>query len=125
MARPFKSRRICALPRTPEFSPCGETDGGTVELALEEYEAVRLIDGLGFTQEECAKQMSVARATVQSVYTSARKKLADVIVCGKRLVIRGGSYDLCPLAEGCCKKSCAQKRCESDEPRCGKCPKRD
>lgn len=125
MARPFKRRRICALPRTPEFSPCGKSGGETVELALEEYETIRLIDGLGFTQEECAQQMNVARATAQSVYTSARKKLADVIVGGKRLIIRGGSYDLCPLAEGCCKKSCAQKRCAEGEPRCGRCPKRD
>ena len=41
-------------------------------MTVDEYEAIRLIDLLGFTQEECAKQMSVARTTVQGIYAEAR-----------------------------------------------------
>lgn len=44
-----------------------------MELSLDEYETLRLIDFLGQTQEECARQMEVARTTVQSMYDSARK----------------------------------------------------
>lgn len=125
MARPFKRRRICALPRTSEFSPCGEAAAQTVELSLEEYEAIRLIDSLGLNQSECALQMNVARTTVQSIYDSARKKLADAIVNGKRLAIRGGSYDLCGNAEGCCGANCAGKRCQNGELHCARCAKRE
>lgn len=48
-----------------------------------------------FTQEECAAQMNVARTTVQGIYETARKKLADVLIHGKMLQIEGGDYRLC------------------------------
>ena len=64
MARPIKRRRICALPRTSEFIPNGAENGAAVELTVDEYEAIRLIDRLGYSQEECSQQMNVARTTV-------------------------------------------------------------
>ena len=70
-------------------------------MAVEEYEAIRLIDLLGCTQEECAAQMGVARSTVQQVYDAARRKLALALVEGRELVVAGGSYELCPHAAGC------------------------
>ena len=78
-------------------------------MSVDEYETIRLIDQMGFTQEECAAQMNVARTTVQGIYNDARKKLADVLVNGKSLVIRGGDYTVCDSKEetcacgGCCK----------------------
>ena len=36
-------------------------------MTLDEFEAVRLIDLEGLSQQECAQQMEVARATVQSL----------------------------------------------------------
>ena len=82
-----------------------------VELTLEEYETIRLIDWLDCTQEQCADQMEVARTTVQAVYNSARKKLADCLVNGKRLEIRGGNYQLCPDGGNCCGKNCEKRGC--------------
>ena len=76
MPRPKKCRRICALPRHDTFGPLTGGGGSTVEMAVEEYEAIRLMDLLGCTQEECAAQMGVARSTVQQVYDTARRKLA-------------------------------------------------
>ena len=78
-------------------------------MSVDEYETIRLIDQMGFTQEECAVQMNVARTTVQGIYNDARKKLADALVNGKSLIIRGGDYTLCDSKEetcacgGCCK----------------------
>lgn len=117
MARPMKRRRVCQLPATSVFSPDGDCgDAESIELAIEEYEVIRLIDSLGFTQSECAQQMGVARTTVQSVYDSARKKISDALVNGRRLVIRGGSYILCPHSQKCCGKDCRDRQCEG--PRC-------
>ena len=75
MPRPKKCRRICALPRCSSFGPLEGAADGRVEMAVEEYEAIRLIDLLGCTQEECAAQMGVARSTVQQVYDTARRRL--------------------------------------------------
>ena len=103
MARPRKLRRVCAMPHTCEFRPCGR-QAGTVELTVDEYETIRLIDLLGLTQEACARQMDVARTTVQAIYDSARRKLADVLVNGKALTIQGGSYHICGHGQkGFCK----------------------
>ena len=60
-----------------------------------------LVDLLDLTQEEAARQMGVARATVQSIYGSARKKLALSLVEGRELRIGGGEYQVCPGDQGC------------------------
>lgn len=64
-------------------------------MSIEEYETIRLIDLDGFTQEQCAEQMAIARTTVQGMYNSARKKMAELVVNGKGLWIEGGDYRLC------------------------------
>lgn len=111
MARPVKPRRVCAMPAIAEFAPLPPC-AGQVEMAVDEYETIRLIDHLGLSQEECAAQMGVARTTAQAVYGSARRKLADALVNGKRLLIQGGSYDLCPKAHSCPGKPCCRRRCQ-------------
>lgn len=119
MARPTKAKRICGLPARDQFGPLNCQAGEWVTMTLEEYEAIRLIDLMDCTQEECAAQMRVARTTVQAVYNQARKKLAEVLVHGKRLRIDGGSYEICPRSAGCCKKSfadchCRKRRCDKE-----------
>lgn len=71
-------------------------------MTVDEYETIRLIDLEGFTQEECAQQMNVARTTVQGIYARARKKIAHMLVNGSPLLIEGGEYKLCDgLGNGC------------------------
>lgn len=129
MARPRKCRRICSLPKNACFGPVrggGEAAASAAAdeilvMALDEYETIRLIDLMEFTQEECAAQMGVARTTVQAVYNTARKKLALSLVEGRQLVIRGGDYILCPHGTGCCGRNC--ERCfrmeEQQHENCG------
>ena len=67
MARPCKARRICAMPGCRRFGPdepCA--DAACVTMKLDEYEAVRLIDLEGLTQEACAVRMDIARTTAQT-----------------------------------------------------------
>ncbi len=111
MARPFKSRRVCELPSTSEFLPSNKSNCQHVELGIDEYEVIRLIDSLGLTQSECAAQMNVARTTVQAIYDAARRKIADALVNGKRLIIQGGNYHLCPQSQKCCGKNCRRRQC--------------
>lgn len=94
MARPAKSRRVCRLPLCQEFYG-GKGNGSGITLTVEEYETIRLIDYMGFSQEECARQMGGSRATIQALYTEARKKLARFLVEGASLKIEGGNYSLC------------------------------
>ena len=95
MARPVKSRTICAKPKINMFGPKDFSDETYVDMILEEFETIRLIDYNRLTQEECASFMGVARTTVQKIYEDARRKIADVLVNGKTLKIEGGNYRLC------------------------------
>lgn len=98
MPRPAKNRWICSMPLENEFGPkhLRRNDAASIiYLQLDEYETIRLIDQQKLTQEECAKQMDIARTTVQGIYESAREKIANAIVNGQRLVIQGGSVRLC------------------------------
>lgn len=122
--RPRKCRKVCQLPRIQEFHPLGPPPcGPAVVLNVDEYEAIRLIDRQGFSQEECSAYMQVARTTVQMIYNSARKKLATALVDGLPLRIEGGSYQLCDGKEeacGCggCRKhlrACSQKTLMEEE----------
>lgn len=121
MPRPKKCRRICALPRCSVFGPLEGAAAEPVEMAVEEYEAIRLMDLLGCTQEGCAEQMGVARSTVQQVYDTARKKLALALVEGRRLTITGGDYALCPQGEVCPGRNCARRDCGGGRCGCGVC----
>ncbi len=108
MPRPCKRRRICTEPLCTRFAPCEKdmNGGEIVTMALDEFECIRLMDLEGLTQEQCAMQMDVARTTVQAIYSSARKKLAECLVSGKELRIGGGNYTLCGQQKSCCQKHC-------------------
>lgn len=96
MPRPVKCRKVCHFPQTREFCPTQGCSGKSpVILTVDEYETIRLIDKEGMSQVQCSEFMQVARTTVQRVYESARKKLADAIVDGRYLRIEGGDFWLC------------------------------
>ena len=92
MPRPKRCRRICSYPAHWSFAPEDGSCDETVLLMLDEYETIRLIDHEKMTQEECAAAMGVSRATVTGIYESARAKVADALVSGKKLRITGGAY---------------------------------
>ncbi|HHU91419.1 MAG TPA: DUF134 domain-containing protein [Clostridiaceae bacterium] len=112
MARPRKWRKVCSLPENNRFGPVGApaNTSNYITMAVDEYETIRLIDLEGFTQEECAEKMNVARTTVQGIYTGARRKLAESLVYGKVLIIEGGEYRLCNGFGENCGRGCHRKR---------------
>lgn len=117
MARPQKNRRVCDMPAADRFiSVCGPPHSDSADspdpahsvvLTIDEYEALRLIDHEGLTHSECAAQMNISRTTATEICESARRKVAEAIVSGKGLVIRGGSWELCSGG----RKDCIREDC--------------
>lgn len=101
MPRPKKCRKVCMLPKVCEFRPLGDNKE-YITLTVDEYEAIRLIDREGFSQEECAGYMQVARTTVQQIYNTARMKIAGALVDGLGIRIDGGDYIICDGKEKQC-----------------------
>lgn len=102
MPRPIKCRKVCHFPDILEFRPSNEKGGREEEdekevifLTVDEYETIRLIDKEGYSQEQCAGFMQIARTTVQRIYEIARKKVADAIIDGHPLRIEGGDFRIC------------------------------
>ena len=116
MSRPIKRRRVCHFPEILEFSPAGyANDLKPVVLAIDEFETIRLIDKEGLSQEECASQLEVGRTTVQRIYETARKKLANALVLGLPLKIEGGDFSLCNgKSDLGYKKECKSRKAQTD-----------
>lgn len=115
MARPAKKRRICRPPKVNGFTPMGqEVPGEAVVLEVDEYECLRLIDYEGLTQGECAEQMNLVRTSVTGIYARARQKIADSLVNGKELWIKGGNYEVCGGDLATC-------RHKTDSGKCSRC----
>ena len=85
------------MPVYRSFSPDDVTAPESIRMTVDEYEALRLLDAEGLTQEGCADRMNVSRTTVTAIYDSARKKIADALVHGKRLLISGGCCAFEPI----------------------------
>lgn len=109
MPRPTKCRRVCRYPSSVLFSP-EDVRGGEIILSVDEYEAVRLIDHEGLSQEQCSGRMQVARTTVQKIYVSARAKIAAALVEARPLRIDGGDVRLCDGQDMCCSPKGCHRR---------------
>ena len=112
MPRPRKFRKVCHFPKILSFFPREtEEDMQSVVLTVDEFEAIRLLDREGLSQEEAGERMQVARTTVQLIYTSARKKLAKMLVEGRPLEIQGGEYRICNGDDSVCERhTCVKHR---------------
>lgn len=107
MPRPQRCRRVCEEPEFSAFSPDGIPNGGCVTLSVDEYEVIRLIDLNRLTHAQAAEKMNISRPTATEIYNSARTKIADSIVNGKRLLVSGGNYSLC--GGEVCGKQCTKQ----------------
>ena len=94
MPRPFKCRRVAYLPHSRFFKPAGipVSELETLELSLDEAEAIRLADFEGWYQEDAAKQMNISRPTFANIIESARKRLRNVFFSGKRCVLAAAKW---------------------------------
>lgn len=97
--RPKRFRKISSPPAISGFKPYGNKSGlkqtGSVFLAYEEYESIKLCDYEMMNHHQAAQIMGVSRPTLTRIYARARQKVAEAMVMGKQIVIEGGKvyYD--------------------------------
>lgn len=87
-------RRVAGNPSSTRFGPDSEAIGPAIELALDEFESLRLADVEGLYQADAAAQMGVSRATFGRIVGAARHKVATALLNGQELVIGGGHVRL-------------------------------
>ena len=93
MPRKKINRMVLQPPLYSDFKPVGVTarDLETIELSLDEYEAIRLADFSNMDHAEAASEMEISRSTFTRLIEKARYKLASFIIQGKLLRIDGGN----------------------------------
>ena len=93
MPRPQYNRIVNEPPLYSHFKPIGlrEQDSKQIALTLDEFEAFRLADQLGYTHAMAADEMEISRSTFSRLIEKARKKIADFIIQGGALTIGGGA----------------------------------
>jgi uncharacterized protein len=95
MPRPKQQRRMSAPPVMMGYKPFGIPARNLESLTLlfEEYEAIKLLDYEGLTQEQAAVKMNVSRPTLTRIYEQVRRTIASAFVEGKMILIEGGNVD--------------------------------
>jgi len=80
-----------------------------IRLSADEVEAIRLIDVEGLDQNGAAENIRVSRITIQRIYKSARRKIADAIIHARAIKIESENnikYCRCPAGRKCfCNKN--------------------
>lgn len=91
--RPKKYRIVRQDPWISQFSPRGKPGRpDEVNLAMDEFEAIRLAYYMGLSQKEAAKSMRISQQTFSRILKRANKTIAEALVGGKIIKIQGGYY---------------------------------
>lgn len=84
----MKPRNITEPPVAIRFGPLDIKESrDPLIMTIDELEALRLVDYEGLIQEEAALRMGVSRGTVWRCLTSARSKLAMMLVEARGIAI--------------------------------------
>ncbi len=117
MARPPIERSVSGIPKVTLFKPAG-VPGRELErlpLAVDELEAIRLVDLEGLSHEEAAAVMGVSRQTIGRILEKGRATVAEALVGGKAILIGGGQYRVEPR-QLCCRACGAVWAAANPEP---------
>lgn len=92
MARPRNHSKIEKPPRVRGFIPLGYygDESEPIQLNIEEYESIRLLDYEGLSQVEASIRMEISRPTLTRIYDRARKKVAKALTEAHQILIEGG-----------------------------------
>jgi predicted DNA-binding protein (UPF0251 family) len=130
MPRPHKCRLIAAQPLVGAFKPAGVPGRNleTIELGLDELEALRLADLEGLYHDAAAERMGISRPTFGRLLECARHKVACALFQSMMLLFKGGPV----LMRGTRTFECADCRARFGKPHgtghpteCPKCQSRN
>lgn len=84
MPRPRRKRRINLQPNVLFYKPQGIPlkHLKSIEISLEEWEALRLKNIQNLNQTEAALKMKTSQSTLQRILTNAQRKIGSAIVNG-------------------------------------------
>ncbi len=96
MPRPRRIRRIFFEPRINYFKPAGVLLKDLQEniLTRDELEVIRLVDYENIGQSKIAKKMKISQPTLSRILKSARKKIANALINGQAIRVKGGEYEM-------------------------------
>lgn len=85
-----KKRFARRLDGPRHYKPFGKALGkmDTINIELDEFEAIRLVDYEGYSQIEASESMQISRATIQRLLTKGRKKLVGAILMNDIIEIK-------------------------------------
>jgi len=89
MPRPKRKRRLRGIPQAVFYKPQGIPLRSleTVEISLEEFEALRLRYVQKLDQVQCAQQMQTSQSTFQRILSNTLESVSEAIVDGKAIRI--------------------------------------
>jgi len=92
--RPKSPRRVQCSPEVLYFKPRGVPlkELENISLAIEELEALRLVDLEEMQQEDAAFSMGISRRAFWEDLQNARRKVALALTMGKAIEIAGVNY---------------------------------
>lgn len=95
MARPVRNRKICSPPVMKGFKPFGMPlcELSILNLQIDEYESIKLVNYQNLPQEVAAEKMNVSRPTFTRIYNQALKKIAKALIEGHAIEIEGGNIE--------------------------------
>jgi predicted DNA-binding protein (UPF0251 family) len=103
--RPARTRIVAGLPEVTLFKPAG-VPARMLErstLTIDQFEAMRLVDGEGLGHDQAAAIMGVSRQTVGRIIESGRRTLIQAVAEGRAILIEGGAFTIDP-------EKCAERR---------------
>ena len=95
MRGPYRKRRIHQPPNFQNFKPSGIPRKmlKSLNITIDEYEALRLADYEGMEHLEASKKMAISRPTFTRLIEKARHKIAKAMIDGLELVVEGGNIE--------------------------------
>lgn len=93
MPRTKKPRYIGFRPKITQFNPQSSLKlKDNLNLTVDELEAIRLADFVGLDQIKAAGRMKISQSTFQRILKEAHKKIAEALVKGKAINVKGGEF---------------------------------
>jgi len=89
--RPKIKRHICSqsFAKSSLFKPNGipASELVKINIELDEFEAIRLVDIEGLSQQDAAKEMQVSRQTFANILKKSRFKISNALINSHALVL--------------------------------------